>query len=307
MDISKVIIPTVGTHSHHFLPFTHVLPHALLPLNEKPALHYAAEESLAAQLRHFFIVTQKTQPAISSYFSMSNDTVSHLKELGKEHLLEEIERIIRIADFSYIPQEEFLGLGHALWLARHAIHKEHFGILLPHDIVVSKQSAMDQIIRIARQEKASVIAVQELPSECLSQYGVIGIKKQISHSLFHVSHIAHKPDNKTTPSHCAIVGRYVLSHKLFNALEEMTTYSVGEQLELHDAINNMIHNGEKVLAYKIQGIRYDISSPIGWIKAVIGLSLQSPHHAPAIKRFIKDLETTQSFFYNASKTIEHSL
>ncbi len=304
MEILKVVIPATEL-GIPFLPLSKTCTPAMLPLQEKPALHYIVQEALQSGLKNFSIITQQSDPSVGSYFGNNTVLKDLLKATGKETLLEELDRIIKHAEFSYIHQEEPLGIGHALWLARHFIGKEHFGISLPHDIVVSKIPAMEQIIKIARQEKASVIAVQELPSEFLSHYSVIGLKKQLSHSLMHVSHIENKPNTKTIPSSYAIVGRYIMSHKLFSCVEETMTNSIGEQLELHDVINTMIHKGEKVLAYKIQGIRYDIKTPLGWTKAIIGMALQSSHYAPHIQRFLDELGTTNSFLYNANKTIEH--
>ncbi len=304
MEISKLIIPAME-QSSHFLPLTKSYSPAMLPLQEKPALHYVVQEGVASNFKNFSIVTHKSDALIGSYFGNNNELKDFLKKSNKDMLLDELDRIIKHAEFSYMHQEEPLGVGHALWLARHGMGKEYFGVALPHDIIISKIPAMDQIVRVARQEKASIIAVQELPGECLSNYGVIAIKKQLSQSLMHVSHIVHKPDQKTMPSTFAVVGRYVLSHKIFGSIEEMITHSVGEQLELHDVINTMIYKGEKVLAYKMQGVRYDIRTPIGWTKAVIGMALQSPFYAPHIQRFLDELGTSHSFLYNAHKTVEH--
>lgn len=179
--------------------------------------------------------------------------------------------------------------------------------MLPDDIIVGKQPGLEQLIRVARQEKGSVIAVQEVPTDCMSLYGIIDIKKQITSHLFQVSSISEKPDPKNAPSNLAVIGRYVLSHKIFTALDNMMTYSVGEEMQLSDAINSMLQNGEKVFAYKIQGTRYDIGTPVGWIKAIIGMALKNPVYAPHIRRFLSDFNTSDSFVFNPSKNIEHTV
>jgi UDP-glucose pyrophosphorylase len=129
-------------------------------------------------------------------------------------------------------------------------------------------------------------------------------KKQLTPKLFQVSSLVEKPSQKDAPSNLAIVGRYVLSSKVFDSLEEISTYAQGE-LQLTDAINHMAQNGEKVFAYKIQGTRYDIGTPIGWIKAIIGTALQNPNYAPAIKEFLAEIDTPQSFMYNNSKNLSN--
>ena len=160
------------------------------------------------------------------------------------------------------------------------------------------------MIRVARQEKASVIAVQETPVDQLSLYGVIAVKKQITPNLFHVSHVIEKPSQKEAPSNLAIIGRYILSHKIFTALEEIEFDASGE-LQLTDGITQMMRNNEKVFAYKVQGIRYDIGTPIGWIKANIGCALQDPHYASHIRKFIEDKDQLDTFMLNQEKLTEH--
>lgn len=306
MNVSKVVIPAAGVGSR-FLPYTKSVPKEMLPLGEKPAVHYIIDEGIHSNIKNFFFITSRSKHAIEDYFDTSPELAVFLKDISKEILLSDIEKIIRSADFTYIRQAEMLGLGHALWLARHSIQKEYFGVMLPDDIITGKQPALAQLIRIARQEKGSVIAVQEAPTDCISSYGIIDIKKQITPNLFQVSHIVEKPDQKDAPSNLAVIGRYILSHKIFAALEEMTTYSVGEELQLTDAINNMMQNSEKVFAYKVQGVRYDIGTPVGWIKAIIGMAIQNPQYAPHIKRFLSDFNTSDSFVFNHSKNIEHTV
>jgi UTP--glucose-1-phosphate uridylyltransferase len=306
MDVTKVIIPAAGVGSR-FLPYTKTIPKEMLPLCNKPAMHYIIDEGVRSEVRNFFIVTSRSKTSIEDYFDSSPELAAFLKDISKETLLSDIEKMIRSADFTYVRQAEMLGLGHALWLARHSIQKEYFGVMLPDDIITGKNPGLAQLIRVARQEKGSVIAVQEVPRECISDYGIIDVKKQITPNLFQISNITEKPKKQDAPSNLAVVGRYVLSHKIFAALEEMTTYSVGEELHLSDAVNNMMQNGEKVFAYKLQGTRYDIGTPIGWIKAVIGMAYQDPIYRPHLERFLQDLGTSESFIFNQAKNIEHSV
>lgn len=306
MDITKVVIPSAGI-GRRFLPYTKAIPKEMLPLINRPALHYIVEEAVKSAVQHFICITSRRKHAIEDYFDTSPELLELLKEREEGVLLADIEKITRSCEFTYVRQAALLGLGHAVWLARHCIQKEYFGIMLPDDIIMGKQAALGQLIRIARQEKGSVIAVQEVPPQCVSMYGIIDVRKQITPNLFQVSSIVEKPEKKDAPSNLAVVGRYVISPKIFTALEEMTTYSIGEDLQLTDAINNMMQNNEKVFAYKVQGMRYDIGQPLGWIKAIIGLSLQHPHYADQIKRFLDDLGTEESFMYNQSKNIEHSV
>jgi UTP--glucose-1-phosphate uridylyltransferase len=284
MEISKVIIPAAGLGTR-FLPCTKAVPKEMLPLGPFPAMHLIAEEALAAALTNFLIITGKGKEAISDYF----DTNAHLEQMLDEQkklpLIQSVSRIVRAANFTYIRQPEPLGLGHAVWMARHSIGKEYCAIMLPDDIICSQQSGIGQLLRIARQEKTSVIAVQEVPADELSSYGVISIKKTITPNLFQVGGLVEKPQPKDAPSNLAVVGRYVLSHKIFPALDQISSYAT-QELQLTDAINCMLHTNERVFAYKIQGTRHDIGTPLGWLKANIHYGLQNPAIAHQLRAYM---------------------
>lgn len=304
MEINKIIIPAAGVPSR-FLPYSKSCPREMLPLLNKPVIQHIAEEALAAELHNMLIITSQGKDAIADYFDPSCLN-PHLKDFDKLGQLASIEKIARTAQFTYLRQNEPLGTGHAIWLARHCINKEYFAVALPDDIILSKQAALAQLIRVARQEKASVIAVQEVPTECISSYGIVAIKKSITPNLFQISNVVEKPHPKDAPSSLAVVGRYVLSSKIFQSLDEMSAYSQSE-LHLTDAIAHMMQHNERVFAYKVQGTRYDIGTPLGWMKAVIGTGLQDQEYGPALRKFLTDMNSTESFLYNPAKIIEHSL
>ncbi|MBS1987351.1 UTP--glucose-1-phosphate uridylyltransferase [Candidatus Dependentiae bacterium] len=307
MDISKVIIPAAGLGTR-FLPYTKAVPKEMLPLLNKPAIQYIAQEALASDIQQFLMVTSKGKNAIADYFDADPALELFLKERNKTALLNELDKIARTAHFSYIRQPEPLGLGHAICMARHAIaSKEYFGVMLPDDIIVGATPALLQLIRIARQERASVIAVQEVPEEYISMYGVVSIKKQFTPNLFQVANLVEKPNKKDAPSNLAIIGRYVLSQKLFKALDEVGYNQDHGEIQLTDGITQMSKDGEKVLAYKVQGNRFDVGTPIGWIKALISLASQDPYYAPHIREFLMDFNTTTSFVYNSTKNLTPTL
>ncbi|MGE0206510.1 MAG: UTP--glucose-1-phosphate uridylyltransferase GalU [Candidatus Babeliales bacterium] len=305
MERIKAIIPAAGLGSR-FLPYTKAVPKEMLPLLNKPAIQYIVEEGISSDIHDFIIVTSREKQAIVNHFDPSVELELLLQERGKLDLLDTLKKITRVAHFTYVRQSEPRGLGHAVWTARRSFGKEYFGIFLPDDIIISKQAAMAQLMKVARQEKASVIAVQEVPMGQVSSYGIIGIKKQITPNLFQVSNLVEKPDQKNAPSNLAVIGRYVLSSKIFAALEEIEA-DHNEELQLTDAICQMIHNNEKVFAVKVQGIRYDIGNPIGWIKANIGCALQDPQMAPHINKFLQDKDLLDTFLYSPSKIFENQL
>ncbi len=305
MDISKIIIPAAGLGTR-FLPCTKTIPKEMLPILNKPVIQYLVEEALQSEMSNFFIVTNNGKSSIGDHFDFSPTLNSILKEKDRTGSLDSTDKIARQSQFTYIRQAEQLGLGHAISLARHSINKEYFGIASPNDIIINKQPALSQLIRVARQEKATVIAVQEIPTEYVSSHSIVAIKKQITPNLFQLSHIVDNPSAKDAPSTLAIVGRYVISHKIFNALEQVGTYG-DEEIHFSDAISYMMQQNERVFAYKIQGTRFDISSPLGWVKAVISFALQDPHYSPYIRKYLSEISSSDSFLYNPAKITEHML
>jgi|SRR5579862_7545038 len=285
MVITKAIIPAAGLGTR-FLPATKAVAKELLPILDKPAIQYIVEEAVASGITTITMILNKHKTALINHFETAPELELILKERDKEKLLQSINKIIRHAEFTYISQGEPLGLGHATLLARHTVAKEYFGILLPDDLIAGGQPGLAQLIAIAQQENASVIAVQEVPIEQTASYGVIAIKKQISPVLYQINGLVEKPKPSQAPSNLAVVGRYVLSHKIFASLEAIAPYAQGE-LQLTDGIAHMLKNGEKVFAYKIQGHRYDTGNPLGLLKANIGIGLQHPDYGPHIQKLFE--------------------
>lgn len=281
MDIKKIIIPAAGLGTR-FLPYTKSVPKELLPILDKPALQYIVEEGIKSGINNYCIITSRGKNAIADHFDSDPGFDLMLQEKNKEALMSEINTIIKKAQFSYIRQAEPLGLGHAISLAQSFIGKEYFGVCLPDDIIFSKNPGLHQLITLAHQEKASIIAVQEVPMSAVSSYGVISVKKQITANLFQVNNLIEKPSQKDAPSNLAVIGRYVLSHKIFESIDAISHYATNE-IQLTDAITHMLGNNEKVFAYKIQGQRFDTGTPAGWLKANIHAGLQHPQYAKEIK------------------------
>lgn len=285
MNITKAIIPAAGLGTR-FLPFTKAVPKEMVPLLNKPALHYILEEGLGSGIEHFSIVTSKEKKAIEQYLSPNPEVEQFLKDRNKSGLIASINEIMQRATFSYTLQGEPLGLGHAVWTARHDIGHEYFGIFLPDDIMLSQTPALKQLISAAQEHNASVIAVQEVPMESVSSYGVIRVKNALSDRLFEVESLVEKPAQKDAPSNLAVIGRYVLSHKIFASLENIHAGAGGE-LQLTDGINAMMNQQERVFAYKVEGSRFDTGTPVGWVKAIVRLALQNGEFNAEIRSFMR--------------------
>lgn len=273
MKINDVIIPAAGLGTR-FLPFTKAVPKEMVPLGNRPAIHLVVKEALDADLKNMNIIISKDKDAIKKYFSPYPQLEKQLKTSGKIERLAGLQQILNTAHFEYICQEKPLGLGHAIGLAATHVTGDYFGIMLPDDIVFSKQPGIGQLIEVARKYNASVIAVQEILDERISAYGVVDIKQQISDDLVEISNLVEKPKAQDAPSRLGIIGRYVLSIKLFEALKHIEPSANGE-LQLTDAITYLAKEcNEKVLAYTIKGTRHDTGTPQGWFKAIADLSAQ---------------------------------
>ncbi len=287
MNITKAVIPAAGLGTR-FLPFTKSIPKEMLTLLDengtpKPALHHIIEEGLASGISNVYIITNDNKHEIKHYFEPDPQLEAELEKRGKKSLLSEVDRIIKSVNFTYIQQLEQLGLGHAILMAKKAIGTDYFGVMLPDDIIAGDNPGLAQLIKVAEKEQASVIAVQEVPQQSVSSYGIIAIKKKISDRLFEIDTLVEKPALEDAPSNLAITGRYVLSPKIFASLEVIKPGAGGE-LQLTDAIADMLNKGERVFAYKFEGRRFDIGTPLGWLEANIYYGLQNPKYASIIKK-----------------------
>ena len=205
MEVKKAIIPAAGLGSR-FLPQTKAIPKEMLPLVDRPAIQYIIEEGIKSNLNNFVIVSGRTKKALEDHFDIAPELDFTLEQKNKKYLIASISKLIENAEFSYVRQKEPLGLGHAVWTARHAVGREHVAILLPDEIITGPTPAISHLIKIATQEKCNVIAVREVPIEDTKHYGVVAIKKQFSPNLFQVKSLVEKPEPNDAPSNLAIIG-----------------------------------------------------------------------------------------------------
>ena len=293
MEVTKAIIPAAGLGTR-FLPQTKSVPKEMLPLINKPAMQYIIEEGVRSGLNNFIVINNRNKKAIEDHFDKFPELDYILENRGQQNVLSVLSKMIERVDFTYIRQKEALGLGHAIWSARHSVGKEHVAIFLPDDIIMGATPGISQLIKIATQEKCSVVAVQEVPIDQTPNYGVVSIKKQFSPNLFQLKGLVEKPEANEAPSNLAVIGRYVLSSNIFNTIEE-TPKGHGGEIQLTDAISRLISKGEKVFAYKIQGTRYDIGTPIKWLKANISLALKHPQFADEMISYLSTLDRDMLF------------
>jgi UTP--glucose-1-phosphate uridylyltransferase len=287
MKINKAVIPAAGLGTR-FLPYTKAIPKEMLPILEKPSIQLIIEEGLASNISEFYIIANDDKQAIKNHLTHQTKLEQTLEKSGKLALLESINTAIDSAQFSYIPQSEPRGLGHAVLQAKNSIGDEYFGIFLPDEIMIGEIPAIAQLIEVAQKYNSSVIGVQEVPHEKVSSYGIISIKEQLEDGVFDITGLVEKPSIDQAPSNFALAGRYVLSPHIFASLET-TTPGAGGEIQLTDGIADMMRKGERVIACVMKTTRYDVGNPLGWLQANIEVGLQNPTYGSIIKDFCKKI------------------
>jgi UTP--glucose-1-phosphate uridylyltransferase len=264
----------------------------MLPLVDKPIIQYAVEEAVAAGIEQVIIVTSSQKRAIEDHFDLSYELEHLLEEKGDIEMLRQVRHISDLAQVAYVRQKEQLGLGHAVLMAKDLIGHEPFAVILPDDVVVGDRPCIGQLIHANQQTHASVVAVMEVPHEETSRYGVIAAEPTadpLDHGRLHkVSRLVEKPKPSEAPSDLAIIGRYVLTPKIFDKLEQ-TQRGAGGEIQLTDAIQALMEEQE-VFAYEFEGTRYDAGTTMGWLKASVELALQRPDLAHEFRSYLAGLQ-----------------
>ncbi|TNJ55274.1 UTP--glucose-1-phosphate uridylyltransferase GalU [Paenibacillus hemerocallicola] len=270
MKVRKAIIPAAGLGTR-FLPATKAMPKEMLPIVDKPTIQYIIEEAVESGIEDIIIVTGKGKRAIEDHFDMSYELESSLASKGKFAILDEVQKASRLVDIHYIRQKAPLGLGHAVWCARKFVGDEPFAVLLGDDIVDAEKPCLKQMIEYYNEFESSIIGVQPVPMNEVSRYGIVD-SVEVRDKLFHVRKLVEKPKKEETPSNLAIMGRYILSPKIFEILEKQDEGAGGE-IQLTDAISKLC-NFEEVYAYHFDGTRHDVGEKMGFIKTTIEYALK---------------------------------
>lgn len=268
MNISKLIIPAAGIGSR-FLPFTKSIPKEMLPLSNKPAIEYIVQEAFDANISKVGIILSPEKNVIKEYFEQNTHLNKILAEKNQLYRVESVNNLIDNINFNYFYQYAPAGVADALMQTQSLMNPdEFFAVAYPDDIIFGKTPEILNLIHIAQSMGGMVIAVQEVPIEQISAYGVISIDKQISTDCYKISSLVEKPKSQDAPSNLAIVGRFIFHYDLFNFIPQTPTIASNEIL-LPETINLMIQNGYPVFGYKIQGQRFDTGTPQGWLNYII--------------------------------------
>ena len=262
--IKKCLFPAAG-YGTRFLPATKAVPKEMLPILTKPLLQYGVEEALSAGIKNMAIVTGRGKRAIEDHFDNAFELESQLQGTKKEHFLKEIKNVIKSSTFTYVRQQKMLGLGHAILTGEPLIGNEPFAVLLADDLCdCPEQSTLSQMIKTYNKYKCSIIAIEEVPMNQVSQYGIIN-GNLISNSIdtYQVTNMIEKPQK--SDSNLAIIGRYILTPDIFKILRQVDPDKNGE-IQITDALLSQAKQG-KVIALKFKGKRFDCGSISGFVDA----------------------------------------
>jgi UTP--glucose-1-phosphate uridylyltransferase len=290
MRVRKAVFPAAGWGTR-FLPATKAQPKEMLPLVDKPVIQYAVEEAVAAGIEQVIIVTSSQKRAIEDHFDHSFELESLLEAKGDIEMLRRVRRIGDMAQISYVRQKEQLGLGHAVLMAKELVGHEPFAVILSDDVVTGEQSCIGQLVDAYQRTGGSTIAVMQVPSAETSRYGIVDIDPDWEgedRRLQRLRGLVEKPAAGQSPSDMAIIGRYVLTPKIFSKLEQ-TTPGAGGEIQLTDALEALMQEQE-VFSYAFEGTRHDAGTTMGWLKASLQLALDRDEFRDELRDYLAGLD-----------------
>ena len=281
--VTKAVFPVAGLGTR-FLPATKASPKEMLPIVDKPLIQYAVEEAVAAGITDLIFVTGRGKRAIEDHFDKAYELEAELQAHGKNKLLKEVRGLLPDGvTCAYIRQAEALGLGHAVLCASHMIGDEPFAVILADDLIDAHVPVMKQMVQVHAKSGGSVIAVQNVARQDTASYGIVSAEK-MSAGVAKITGMVEKPKPDEAPSTLGVVGRYILSPRIFHFLENQRP-GAGREIQLTDAIARLLRD-ESVVAYEFQGRRYDCGSKLGYLQATVNYALKHPELADQFREFI---------------------
>ena len=269
------------------LPATKAVPKEVFPLVDRPLIQYTLEEVVASGIHHAVIVTARGKDAIQSYFDRVPELEYLLASRGDEALLAPLHDLIDSCHFSFVRQREQLGIAHGVKVARHAIGNHTFVLCFPDDVISSEKPVTKQLLEVHhRFGNAPVLAVERVPKEAISRYGVVDVEP-VGDGVYRVKGLVEKPKAEDAPSDLGIVGRYVLTPDIFDAIDQTDPGANGE-LQITDAIQHLLAT-RPVYALEFEGTRYDTGNHLGFLRTQVALALKRPDMGPQVRAFLKEL------------------
>jgi UTP--glucose-1-phosphate uridylyltransferase len=284
--VRKAVITAAGLGTR-FLPATKSIPKEMLPVVDRPAIQYVVEEAVQAGLTDILIITGRGKRAVEDHFDRNFELEHYLETTGKHDMLKEVQFASDLADIHYVRQRDPLGLGHAVSVARHHVGDEPFAVLLADDIMVDEAVLLRSMLGAYDRSGCSVVAVEEVSPEEISSYGCVEPDGAADEGVVTIRRIVEKPAREVAPSNLAVIGRYVFTPAIFDALDRIVPGAGGE-LQLTDAIALLLGE-ENVLGLRCDGGRYDVGQKLDFLRANIELALDRPDLGPALAEWIGEL------------------
>jgi UTP--glucose-1-phosphate uridylyltransferase len=286
--VRKAVFPAAGLGTR-FLPATKAQPKEMLPLVDKPIIQYGVEEATASGLTDIVIVTGRGKNAIEDHFDVSIELETFLETRGKRDLAAEVRTISGLVkSVSYVRQGEPLGLGHAVLTARSLVGEEPFAVILADDVIDADPPALAQMLKVFEEVQGPVILVERVPREHISGYGVID-STPVRPGVYQIRDLVEKPPAESAPSDLAIIGRYVLTPDIFDALAEEATDGRTGEIQLTNGLRRLLRS-RPIYACEVTGVRHDTGNKLGFLKAVVYFALRRPDLAKPFRDYLKALD-----------------
>jgi UTP--glucose-1-phosphate uridylyltransferase len=286
--VRKAVFPA-GGQGTRFLPATKVIPKEMLALVDKPIIQYGVEEAIASGIEHIIIVTGRGKSTMEDHFDTSYELDATLERKGKHELLAISRGVSSLARISYVRQKEPLGLGHAVLCAKDLVGDEPFAVILPDDVIDAAVPCLKQMIDVFEEKGGSVLATQTIEGPAISAYGVLaGSQDPTNPRIYNCTGMVEKPRFEDAPSTQAIIGRYVLTPRIFALLEQTKPGAVGE-IQLTDGILALVKE-EKVFGYTFEGKRFDAGDKFGMLQATVEFALKRSDLGPRFREYLKGLK-----------------
>ncbi|PJB83190.1 MAG: UTP--glucose-1-phosphate uridylyltransferase [Acidobacteria bacterium CG_4_9_14_3_um_filter_49_7] len=281
--IRTAVIPVAGLGTR-FLPATKAIPKEMIPIIDKPTIQYIVEEAVESGIEHIVFITGRNKSAIANHFDYHPELETHLREKNKMDELKGVRDLVSRAHFSFVRQNEPRGLGHAVLCARHLIGKnENFAVLLGDDVIDAQVPALRQMMDVHEEKQAPVLALQKIPWEQVSKYGVVA-GEHVSRSVLKLSGLVEKPKLEDAPSDLVIIGRYILSYEIFDFIEETNADGTGEI-----QLTNALRQYRDLYGLLFQGKRYDAGNKLDYLRATVEFALKREEFREPFSAYLKNL------------------
>jgi UTP--glucose-1-phosphate uridylyltransferase len=287
--IRKAVFPAAGLGTR-FLPATKAQPKEMLVLVDKPVIQYGVEEAVQAGVDNIIIVTGRGKNAIEDHFDIAVELESYLQQRGKTDLLKEIRKITDQINVSYVRQGEPLGLGHAVLVTQNLVGDEPFAVILGDDVIDADPPALKQMIDVFERVDGPVLAVERVPMEDVSSYGVVKVDEaapNLGRGVHRIVDLVEKPRREDAPSNLAIIGRYILTPDIFASLKATTSDRTGE-IQLTNGLRHLLRS-RPIYACEIDGVRHDTGNKLGFLKALVYFALRRPDLAEPFRKYLDTL------------------